>query len=176
MDYLTKQNIEKQELSIFLRDLSADVNTNLKHMIEDMYKKEEEETIHVKKKHKKSKNPPIKKKDLIIQQQNEKRKVKDIEDDINRVDYFLKIVDKKEPFLHLSKFKSNEGKLKFKYELLKTFWSEDKKKYMKYIIILFYELKDETITDDDKLLEKIEKPIRKCDEKDFIGIRQDAFD
>lgn len=167
MDYLTKQNIEKQELSIFLRDLSADVNTNLKHMIEDMYKKEEE-TIHVKKKHKKSKNPPIKKKDLIIQQQNEKRKVKDIEDDINRVDYFLKIVDKKEPFLHLSKFKSNEGKLKFKYELLKTFWSEDKKKYMKYIIILFYELKDETITDDDNLFEKIERTLRKCDEKDFM--------
>ena len=36
MDVLKKQNIEKQELSIFLRDLSTDVNTNLKHMIEDM--------------------------------------------------------------------------------------------------------------------------------------------
>ena len=52
MDILTKQNIEKQELSIFLRDLSADVNINLKHMIEDMYKKDEVESI--KKKGKKS--------------------------------------------------------------------------------------------------------------------------
>ena len=138
MDILTKQKIEKQELSIFLRDLSADVNTNLKHMIEDMYK--EEETEKVNKKSKKGKTH-VKKKDLIIQQQNEKRKVKDIEDDINRVDYFLKIVDKNDPFIHLKKFKSNEGKLKFKYELLKMLWGEDKKKYMKYIIILFYELK-----------------------------------
>ena len=48
MDILTKQNIEKQELSIFLRDLSADVNINLKHMIEDMYKKDEK--VSVKKK------------------------------------------------------------------------------------------------------------------------------
>ena len=40
MDILTKQKIEKQELSIFLRDLSTDVNTNLKHIIEDMYKKD----------------------------------------------------------------------------------------------------------------------------------------
>ena len=76
---------------------------------------------------------------MIIQQQNEKRKVKDIEDDINRVDYFLKIVDKNDPFLHLKKFKSIEGKIKFKYELLKMLWEEDKKKYMKYIIILFYD-------------------------------------
>ena len=168
MDILTKQKIEKQELSIFLRDLSADVNTNLKHMIEDMYK--EEETEKVNKKSKKGKTH-VKKKDLIIQQQNEKRKVKDIEDDINRVDYFLKIVDKNDPFIHLKKFKSNEGKLKFKYELLKMLWGEDKKKYMKYIIILFYELKEEETTGMDgenKMLEKIEKTLKKCDEKDFM--------
>ena len=91
MDILTKQNIEKQELSIFLRDLSADVNINLKHMIEDMYKKDEK--VSVKKKGKKGKGtPPMKKKDIIIQQQNEKRKIRDIEDDINRIDYFLNIV------------------------------------------------------------------------------------
>ena len=53
MDILTKQKIEKQELSIFLRDLSTDVNTNLKHMIEDMYKKDEKPNI--KKKGKKGK-------------------------------------------------------------------------------------------------------------------------
>ena len=98
MDILTKQNIEKQELSIFLRDLSADVNINLKHMIEDMYKKDEK--VSVKKKCKKGKGtPPMKKKDIIIQQQNEKRKIRDIEDDINRIDYFLNIIDKNDPFI-----------------------------------------------------------------------------
>jgi len=165
MDILTKQKIEKQELSIFLRDLSADVNTNLKHMIEDRDKKKVEEKVI-----KKSKNGKthVKKKDLIIQQQNEKRKVKDIEDDISRVDYFLKILDKNDPFNHLKKFKSKEGKVKFKYELLKTLWNEDKKTYMKYIIILFYELKDNNFVDEDKLLEKIEKTLKKCDEKDFM--------
>ena len=49
MDILTKQKIEKHELSIFLRDLSADVNTNLKHMIEDMYKEKEDKKGNIKK-------------------------------------------------------------------------------------------------------------------------------
>ena len=50
-------------------------------------------------------------------------------------------------------------------------WDEDKKKYMKYIIILFYELKEEEINGMDgenKILEKIEKTLKKCDEKDFM--------
>lgn len=168
MDILTRQNIEKQELSIFLRDLSADVNINLKHMIEDMHKKDENQ--NVRKRGKKGKDPPMKKKDIIIQAQNEKRKIKEIEDDINRVDYFIKIVDKNQPFFHLNKLKSNEGKVKFKYELMKMLWNEDKKKYMKYIIILFYELKEEDIEthDEDKLINKIEKTLKKCDEKDFM--------
>ena len=166
MDILTKQKIEKQELSIFLRDLSTDVNTNLKHMIEDMYKKDEKP--NVKKKGKKGKEAPMKKKDIIIQQQNEKRRVKELEDDINRVDYFLKIIDKTDPFSYLKKLKSKEGKMKFKYELLKLFWEEDKKKYMKYIIILFYELKDETTYKEDKIMERIERTLRRCDEKDFM--------
>ena len=48
MDILTRQKIEKQELSIFLRDLSADVNINLKHMIEDKYKSEEKANVNKK--------------------------------------------------------------------------------------------------------------------------------
>ena len=76
---------------------------------------------------------------MIIQQQNEKRKVKDIEDDINRVDYFLKTVDKNDPFLHLKKFKSIiEGKIKFKYELLKMLWEEDKKKVYEIYYYSFF--------------------------------------
>lgn len=171
MDILTKQKIEKHELSIFLRDLSADVNTNLKHMIEDMYKEKEDKKGNIKKKNKKNKNVPMKKKDIIIKEQNEKRKLRDIDDDINRVEYFLKIVDRKEPFSNLKKFKTKEGKVKFKYELLKMLWNEDKKKYMRYIIVLFYELKEEdtrTIDGEDKIMIRIEKILRKSDEKDFM--------
>ena len=44
----------------------------------------------------------------------------------------------------------------------KNLWEEDKKKYMKFIIILFYELKEEeTVTDDEKILKNIERTLRK---------------
>ena len=41
MLHLTKQQIEKQDFSIFLRDLASTLNINLKHMIEDNIKIEE---------------------------------------------------------------------------------------------------------------------------------------
>ena len=37
-DIILKQNIDKQQLSIFIRDLSSNLNVNLKHMIEDSIK------------------------------------------------------------------------------------------------------------------------------------------
>ena len=120
MEVLTRQNIEKQGLSIFIRDLSADVNTNLKHMIEDMVKQETE--IKKEEKNKKNKNKQvIKKKDIIIQQQNEKRKIKEIEDDMGRIDYYLNTLNKTNPLESVLKLKTDEGKNKFKYELLKKY-------------------------------------------------------
>ena len=38
MFVLNKQTIEKQDFSIFLRDLASTLNINLKHMIEDNIK------------------------------------------------------------------------------------------------------------------------------------------
>ena len=38
-----KQKIEKQDLSIFLRDLASTLNINLKHMVEDNIQKNENE-------------------------------------------------------------------------------------------------------------------------------------
>ena len=35
MEILTKNNIDKQNFSLFIRDLSETLNTNLKHTIED---------------------------------------------------------------------------------------------------------------------------------------------
>ena len=42
-DIILKQNIDKQQLSIFIRDLSSNLNVNLKHMIEDSIKNKEGE-------------------------------------------------------------------------------------------------------------------------------------
>ena len=167
MEVLTRQNIEKQGLSIFLRDLSADVNTNLKHMIEDMVN--DEKRIKELEKKKKNKNKSVvKKKDIIIQQQSEKRRLKEIEDDMNRITFFLETLNKSNPLETLLKLKTIEGKNKFKYELLKKYWEEDKKKYMKYIIVLFYELKEVENYKEDSLVLKIEKTLRKCDTKEFM--------
>ena len=126
MEVLRRQNIEKQDVSIFLRDLSEDVKTNLKHMIEDMVRVEDEikKTENIKKGRNKT---VIKKKDIIIQRQNEIRRIRDIEGDKNRITYFLKTMDKSNPFESISKLKTIEGRDCFKYEILKMFWNEDKK-------------------------------------------------
>ena len=105
MEVLRRQNIEKQDVSIFLRDLSEDVKTNLKHMIEDMVRVEDEikKTENIKKGRNKT---VIKKKDIIIQRQNEIRRIRDIEGDKNRITYFLKTMDKSNPFESISKLKT----------------------------------------------------------------------
>ena len=41
---LVKQEIDKQTLSVFIRDLAADVNVNLKHMIEDIILKKDKQS------------------------------------------------------------------------------------------------------------------------------------
>ena len=38
MDFLTKNNLDKQNFSLFIRDLSQTLNSNLKHIIEDTIK------------------------------------------------------------------------------------------------------------------------------------------
>ena len=35
MEFLLKQNIDKNNFNVFIRDLSSNLNTNLKHIIED---------------------------------------------------------------------------------------------------------------------------------------------
>ena len=167
MDVLTRQNIEKQGLSVFLRDLSSDVNTNLKHMIEDMVN-EENKAKNIEKNKKNKNKQVVKKKDIIIQQQNEKRRLKHIEDDMGRIEYFLNTLNKNNPLEILLKLKTIEGKNKFKYDLLKKYWEEDKKKYMKYIIVLFHEVKEVDEYNNDAMVLKIEKTLGKCDTKDFM--------
>ena len=41
---LSKQSIDKQQVSVFLRDLTSDFNINLKHIIEDTFLKQVEKS------------------------------------------------------------------------------------------------------------------------------------
>ena len=144
--FISEQNIDKNKLSIFLRDLSQGVQSNLKHMIEDDIN---DKTKQNKSKHnKKNKNKVIKKKDIIIQEQNELRRKRNIKDDMDRMDFLFKNLDLKNPFLSLKNIKTDEGIICYKFRLLEMFWKE-KNKYMNYIILLFFELKNENVRIED---------------------------
>lgn len=170
--FISQQNIDKQRLSIFLRDLAGDVKVNLKHMIEDNIINEEK-TKNEKKGKKKGKKVQPKKKDLIIQSQNEIRKKKNIEDDMNKINFLFENIDLKKPFIQMKNLKTDEGIMEFKFRLLDIFWKE-KNKYMNYIILLFFELKNTNIRIEDiketniKLLREINETLEESEYKVFM--------
>ena len=164
--FISQQNIDKQKLSIFLRDLAGDVKVNLKHMIEDNLIDNEKKTKGNKKKGKK--HQP-KKKDIIIQQQNEKRKKKNIEDDMGKMDFLFNNMDVKKPFFQMKNLKTDEGIMIYKFRLLDFFW-KDKVRYMDYIILLFFELKNMDVEDENNinLLKEINDILEESDYKIFM--------
>lgn len=162
MFVLNKQTIEKQDFSIFLRDLASTLNINLKHMIEDNIK-DSTTTIKKNKDYNKKKKIVPKKKDIIIQEQNKKREKSRIDNDLKKIEFLSKSFDHKNPFEPLQKLSTNEGKLQWKLNLLEEFW-KNKKKYINFIILLYFELKDT----DCKLLPKVEKIILNYDCKLFM--------
>tara|TARA_A100001037_G_scaffold14870_1_gene13384 strand:- start:22932 stop:25730 length:2799 start_codon:yes stop_codon:yes gene_type:complete len=164
--FISQQNIDKQKLSIFLRDLAGDVKVNLKHMIEDNLIDNEKKKKGNKKKGKK--HQP-KKKDIIIQQQNEKRKKKNIEDDMGKMDFLFNNMDVKKPFLQMKNLKTDEGIMIYKFRLLDFFW-KDKVRYMDYIILLFFELKNMDVEDENNinLLKEINDILEESDYKIFM--------
>jgi hypothetical protein len=170
--FISQQNIDKQRLSIFLRDLAGDVKVNLKHMIEDNIINEEKNK-NEKKGKKKGKKVQPKKKDLIIQSQNEIRKKKNIEDDMNKMNFLFENIDLKKPFIQMKNLKTDEGIMEFKFRLLDVFWKE-KNKYMNYIILLFFELKNTNIRIEDiketniKLLREINETLEESEYKVFM--------
>ena len=157
-----KQKIEKHDFSIFLRDLASTLNINLKHMIEDSCK---DGTINEtkKKNYQKKKKQVLKKKDIIIQEQNKKREKKLIDDDIKKIAFLFETINLDDPFSPLKEFKTKEGKMQWKIKLLEYFW-KNKKKYIHYIILLYYELQES----EHLLLEKVKKIIDGYDTKLFM--------
>ena len=63
MEFLLKQNIDKNNFNVFIRDLSSNLNTNLKHIIEDTISNKQPNKVN--KNNKKSKKPVMKKADII---------------------------------------------------------------------------------------------------------------
>lgn len=152
---LVKQEIDKQTLSVFIRDLAADVNVNLKHMIEDIILKKDKQSNVVNMKQKKK--PVIKKKDIIIQQQNEKRAKIFIEKDIQKIRFLFKNLSKDNPFEPIQTLQTKEGILHYKSQLLQLLW-KDKKNNIPFITILYYHLKEQEVEDKTKeILERIKK-------------------
>lgn len=137
---LQKQVIEKQDFLIFLRDLASNLTINLKHMIEDSVQKEEKETKKKKNYHK-GKKKVVKKKDLIIQEQTKKRQKLNYEDDQKKITFLFEELKDDNPFELLKHLKTEEGENDFKIKLLGYFW-EKKKHSMKYIIVLFFNLRE----------------------------------
>ena len=141
MKFIQKQDINKLDFSVFLRDLSLTIDVNLKHMIEDTIIPDEEKKSKKKNYHK-GKKKIVKKKDLIIQQQNIKRKKMKYEDDLKKIDFIFEKLDEENPFADINNLQSEEGKLVFKIKLLEYFWN-NKKKYMHYIFLLYFNIQNE---------------------------------
>ena len=168
--FISRQDIDKNKLSVFLRDLSTDLNVNLKHMIEDTIIKVDEKNKKESKNYQrgKKKKPVMKKKDIIIQQQNEKRKKDNIKEDYNRIKYLIENLDIKEPFKLISNLRTEEGIVEYKFLLLNKYWNE-KRKNMKFILLLFSELQNSPRNEEDKkIIDKIKTSLEECDYKLFM--------
>ncbi len=145
---LVFQQIEKNDIHIFTRDLSEKVNINLKHMIEDFDKSEENNQIKNDKKNNKKKIV-LKKKDIIIAEQNKKRKEINMKDDEKRIEYFKnnRKININDVYEFLTTLKTSESKLDFKFYMLKYSW-EQKKKNMEYILGLYFQLNGKETKED----------------------------
>ena len=139
MEILHWENHNSETFNIFIRDLSLNLNANLKYMIEDLNKKE-----NPKQSKRKSKNLVLKKKDIIINEQNKKRENKREEDDLITMDFLFRNLTNENIYDNFEKLKTERGKQIYKFKLLCYFikkQNEKKKDYISYILNLYFNLK-----------------------------------
>jgi len=168
---LLKQNIDKNNFNVFIRDLSVTLNSNLKHIIEDTITNTPDNNKHKNNKHKnnKQKKQVIKKKDLIIAENLKKNALIKIKDDLLKVDFLFDNKDINYPFNSIKLLKSKEGIEKMKYLLLDFYWNhKDKKQFMNYIISLYYQLKDTENNDYKDLIITIGDKLQKYEYKLYM--------
>ena len=167
MEMLANSIQDKNEFAKFIRDLSSNL-TNVKHLLED-YENSKKELIQSPKKEKKN---VVKKKDLIIAKNIEKRNKELIQDDLKKVDYYMKKVDNKNPYARIKSLKTDEGIKEYKFRLLDYYWSdkERRKKYLSHVMNLYFgvEITDSSKEKYNKILDKIHSKLADYDYKLFM--------
>ena len=147
------QTIEKQDLHVFIRDLSEKVTINLKHKIEDFDK--EVKPVIAKKK--------LSKKDIIRQEQTKKRERKWIQEDQQKINYFFKdtsfLSTTKRVYQCLQSLKTAQSKIEFQFRMLCYYWDMPKKNKEQLFGLYFQLLGKETTPEQKSILHKIKTKI-----------------
>lgn len=96
------EDVNKEQFSVFIRDLSQSVNANLKHMISDLEISERKMEIKppTQKKHKKMSN-----KERIIKENNERLQKKHTDKDKAMIQYLLDNLNLDDPYEGFSRMK-----------------------------------------------------------------------
>ena len=137
----------------FIRDLSLNTNINLKHIIEDINKKETKKV-----------NKKKSKKDIIIEENNKRIYDKKIKEDEKKINYMLSNYNENK-YNNVKYLKTEEGKKKYLLELLNYIWKNDKKN-IKDLIYLYLYIKDEN--KDDDIIKKIGKKLEDVNYKEYL--------
>ena len=166
MDFLLKQSIDKNNFNVFIRDLSLNLNTNLKHIIEDTITFSNKSNNN--KGYNNNKKKVVKKADLIRADVNKKKEEKLIQNDIDKLEFLFNNKDINNPFSTIKLLKSNKGIEKMKFMLLDFYWNNHKKTHMNYIISLYYQLKDSSNPDYKELLNSIGGKLEKYEYKLYM--------
>jgi hypothetical protein len=161
MDRLEWETIDNQHFQVFLRDLSADVKLNLKHMIEDMTPRKSLSHSPHGKKH-------VSKKDIIIQENNKRLHQKQVDKDKHTMEFLKAHIDDKDPYTQFEMLHTPEAKTSYKWNLLERYWKK-RKKYFHHVLILYYHLADTVIpTEFKNMVTNIETLIDKYDVKGYM--------
>ena len=162
-EYVFSENINYDNFNIFIRDLSTPINTNIKHMIEDIPKVDSKKEKVSKKKH-------VKKAEIIIREQNERRKKLLIENDYKMIEFSIENLNLKNPYDDFNKLKTDEGRLKFKIKLFNKYYKNSK--YLHHTLNLYFHLKntDKSKLDEKQinLFDKFNKKLKKYDYKFYM--------
>ena len=127
------ETVDREQFSVFIRDLSQSVNTNLKHMIEDSEKENASAKPELSKNKKK-----VSKKQQIIMQNTQRLHQKNVERDKQTITYLLDNFQPKTPYEGFIRLHTKEAKQEYKVRLLGLYWNhKHRKKYIHHIINLF---------------------------------------
>ena len=102
MDFLYWQHIDKNNFDLFVRDLSQNLNSDVKNIVIDTYNDLNKSKIE------KSKKQKLKKKDIIIMEQTVKREEKLYIDDTKKIDIYIQNIDVKNLYDKLQYFKTKK--------------------------------------------------------------------